>query len=225
MPIRPDLLASIQSALSSTITPNLTTASKGDDIYEAYAWSVVLAAARDQGANITFKDVHGNAVGSSFYFRTSPCEIWWNAHPYCHAELSFIGCPTLEAHVGIYVAGRSMVRHECDVAVLYKVEADLCRAKRVLPRAGKVVLAVECKYYVNSTPGLGLGRAFLGLRDEIKRDNRFFVATSASPSVEKLLSKHTKDYRLRFSPVTPYDVGVMRSLFDQVFATFKAQKM
>jgi hypothetical protein len=225
MPIRPDLLADIQSALSATVTPNLTTASKGDDIYEAYAWSVVLAAARNQGARIAFKDVHGNAVGSSFYFRTSPCEIWWDAYPYCHAELSFDACPTLEAHVGIYVAGRSMVRHECDVAVLYKGEADFCRARRVLPRAAKVVLAVECKYYMNSTPGLALGRAFLGLRDEIQRSNRFFVATSHSLSVEKLISKHTKEYRLKFSPVTPSDVDVIRSSFDQVFATFKAQHM
>jgi hypothetical protein len=198
-------------------------ASQGDDLYEAYVWSIVLDAARNKGATITFKDINGNTVGGSFHFRTSPCEIWWNAHDYCHAELAFAGCPLLEAHVGIYVAGRSMVRHECDVAVLHKTEADVCRLRHVLPRASKVVLAVECKYYMNSTPGLGLGRAFLGLRDEIQKNNRFFAATSHSSSVDKLLSKHTRDYELQFSPVTPHNVGVMRGSFEQVFASFKAQ--
>jgi hypothetical protein len=223
MPIRPHLLANIQQALSRAVTPSLTGASHGDDLYEAYVWSVVIEAARNRGATVTFKEVGGGTVNGSFYFRTSPCEIWWRAHNYCHAEIRFTGCPTLEAHVGIYVAGRSMVRHECDVAVLHKTEADVCRLRRVLPRASKVILAVECKYYMNSTPGLSLGRAFLGLRDEIQKNNRFFAATSHSPSVAKLLSKHTRDYDLQFTPVIPHNVDVMRGSFEQVFSTFKAQ--
>lgn len=223
MPIRANLLANLQQALNATVTPNLTATSHGDDLYEAYVWSIVLEAARTRGATTSFKDVHGNSVTGQFVFRTSPCEIWWDAQNYCHAELAFNGCPELEVHVGIYVAGRSMVRHECDVAVLHKSEADLCRSRHVLPRASKVVLAVECKYYMNSTPGLALGRAFLGLRDEIQKDNRFFVATSHSASVDKLLSKHTRDYDLQLSPVTPHNVDVMRGTFEQVFGNFKAR--
>jgi hypothetical protein len=184
MTIRPGLLANIQNVLSAAITPSLTSGSRGDDLYEAYVWSVVIEAARNKGATVEFRTVSDRAVTKDFYFRTSPCEIWWNAREYCHAEISFPNCPLLEAHVGIYVSGRSKVRHECDVAVLFKDEADICRWRQVLPRAGKVILAVECKYYVNSILGLGLARAFLGLRDEIQRNNRFFIATSHSPSVD-----------------------------------------
>ena len=103
------------------------------------------------------------------------------------------------------------------------LSSDVCRNNHVLPRSSKVVLAIECKYYVNSKPGLALGRGFLGLREEIQRDNRFFIAISHSKSVEKLLAKHTRDFDLMFTPVIPHDVSVMRSVFKSVFAKFKAQ--
>ena|SRR5581483_7007731 len=223
MTIRPGLLASIQAILPTAISPNLNTGSQGDDLYEAYIWSVIVSAAKNKGATIEFKDVSGNPVTTDFIFRTSPGEIWWQSQRYCHAEIQFPNCPILEAHVGIYVAGRSKVRHECDVAVLLKNEADVCRARQVLPRASKVILSVEAKYYVNSTPGLSLGRAFLGLCDEIQRNNRFFIATSHSGSVAKLLAKHTRDFELQFSPVNPHNVEVIRSAFEKVFDSFIAQ--
>jgi hypothetical protein len=223
MTIRPGLLANIQATLSAAISPNLTTHSQGDDLYEAYIWSVILDAARNKGAAVELKDVHGNLVVADFIFRTSPAELWWRSENYCHAEIVFPNCPALEAHVGIYVAGRSKVRHECDVAVLFKSEGDICRARHVLPRPSKVLLSVEAKYYVNSTPGLSLGRAFLGLRDEIQRNNRFFIATSHSNSIAKLLAKHTRDYDLQFTPANPHDVNVMRGAFEKVFESFVAQ--
>jgi hypothetical protein len=37
--------------------------------------------------------------------------------------IAFPNCPELEAHVGIYVEGRSGVLNECDVAVLDRDEA------------------------------------------------------------------------------------------------------
>ena len=103
------------------------------------------------------------------------------------------------------------------------LQSDVCRNNHVLPRSSKVVLAIECKYYVNSKPGLALGGGFLGLREEIQRDNRFFIAISHSKSVEKLLAKHTRDFDLMFTPVIPHNVSVMRSVFESVFAKFKAQ--
>ncbi|WP_159009336.1 hypothetical protein [Bradyrhizobium sp. S69] len=224
MTIRLGLIADIKAALSGALSPNLTAGSNGDDLYEAYIWTVVLDAARNKGATILFKDVFGNNPTSTFYFRTSPGEIWWNSKNYCHAEIQFPTCTPLEAHIGIYVEGRSKVRHECDVAILFKTEADICRSKNALPRASKVIMSVEAKYYVGSTLGLGLGRAFLGLCNEIQRLNRFFIATSPSKSIAKLLSKHTIGFDLGFTPTIPHNVDVMRGLFEKVFANFIAQE-
>jgi hypothetical protein len=223
MTLNSSLLQKIQNILSRAVIPNLTSNSSGDDLYEAYVWSIVIEAAKNKGATVEFKDVNGNAVASDYYFRTSPSELWWSSRDYCHAEIDFPNCPILEAHTGVYVAGKSDVRHECDVAVLHKTEADICRSNHVLPRPSKVLLAVECKYYVNSNPGLGLARGFLGLREEIQRENRFFIATSHSKSVEKLLSKHTRDYELKFTPVIPHNIDVIRGVFEAVFAKFKGQ--
>jgi hypothetical protein len=223
MTIKQDLFDQIESLLPLMATPNLTSRSEGDDLYEAYIWSIVLQAALNKGAAITFHDVNENAITNTFCFRTSPGELWWNSKNYCHARIQFLNCPALEAHTGIYVAGRSNVRHECDVAVLFQSEASICRGNHVLPRSSKVVMAIECKYYMNSKPGLGLARGFLGLREEIQRESRFFIATSHSKSVEKLISKHTRDFDLKFSPTIPHNVDVMRGVFESVFAKFKGQ--
>src|SRR5690349_2731779 len=106
MPLRPGLWAQIQAALGAIPATNLTATSAGADLYEAYVWSLVLRAAQQEGATVTYKD-RGGATPTSFWFRTSPSSIYSNAHPYCHAELQFDGCPILEAHIGIFVSGRS----------------------------------------------------------------------------------------------------------------------
>src|SRR5258705_13058148 len=77
----------------------------------------------------------------------------WIAYPFCEANVagfarcsevgegsiaSFPNCPDLEAHVGIFIAGKSGVAHECDVAVLYSDEACTCRQENAHPRSSQV---------------------------------------------------------------------------------------
>lgn len=119
MPLRTGLLNEIENALGSATNANLSTSSAGADLYECYIWSLVLEAARQEGATIRLLD-RGGRSATSFWFRTSPSSIFSEAHNYCHAELQFPRRPTLEAHIGIYVSGKSRVNHECDVAVLYR---------------------------------------------------------------------------------------------------------
>src|SRR5689334_11022140 len=98
------LLTAIQAALGSTISPSLTSASDTSDIFEAYVFSLILEAARIEGANVYFRDVNGNSP-STFIFRTSPGYIFSRAQPYTHAVIEFSGKPTLETHVGVRVSG------------------------------------------------------------------------------------------------------------------------
>jgi len=221
MPLRPNLWNEIQAVLTGLPTANLTRASVGEDLYEAYVWSLVLRAASNEGATIRLRDRHGNTP-TQFWFRTSPSNIFSTAHNYCHAEIEFGGRPVLEAHIGIYVAGRSRVPHECDVAVLHKSEADLCRSESVQPRSGKVVLTAECKYYINSNIGINLGRSFLGLLNDIYQGDRYFVATSDSPSVSMLFSKHNKEYELGLSPLNPRLEGRLIGSFEKTFRDFRS---
>lgn len=221
MPLRPDMWADIEGVLNGLPSANLATTSSGDDLYEAYIWSLVLQAAVNEGAVVRFRDRTG-ANPTSFWFRTAPSGIFSTAHNYCHAEIEFQDCPILEAHVGVFVAGKSQVAHECDVAVLHKSEADVCRGSLVHPRSGKVVLTVECKYYIGSSVGIGLGRSFLGLIHDIYSGDRFFVATSQSPSVGKLFAKHNKDYELGLSPLNPRLERRLLGSFEKCFRDFKS---
>jgi hypothetical protein len=221
MPLRAQLWNDIQKALAGVPSANLARASAGEDLYEAYVWSLVLEAASNEGASVRLRD-RGGGVPTSFWFRTSPSSIFSTAHNYCHAEIEFTNRPIVEAHIGIFVAGRSQVAHECDVAVLYKSEANICRNSSVHPRSGKVILTAECKYYINSTIGINLGRSFLGLLHDIYTGDRYFVATSVSPSVSMLFSKHNKEYELGLSPLGPRLEGRLRGSFEKTFRDFRS---
>jgi hypothetical protein len=219
--INSELLKAIRGALAGAITPNLTSRSQGADLYEAYVWSLVVEAARNEGANVSFWDVLGNRLRSDFTFRTSPGNIFSQTHPYSHALICFQNCPDLEAHVGIFVAGKSGVAHECDVAVVFGDEANTCRASNVHPRSSQLILAVECKFYVQSSMGIGLARSFLGLTAEIMQENRFFVAVSESDRVERLFAHHRKRWETGISPIDAKQrFARLKGDFEKVFRDF-----
>lgn len=222
MPIEDDMHTKIVDAICNLPITNLSSVSAGEDLYEPYVWSIVLDAAERMGAVISLQDRDG-AAPTSFWFRTQPSGIASTAHPYCHAVIEFDRCPALEAHVGIFVSGRSKVRHECDVAVVLQSEADACRANNAHPRCSKAILTVECKFYVNSTVGIGHGRSFLGLIQDIQNGERYFVATRASSSVSKLFAKHNKEYELGLSPMDIELETRLRGSFEKAFRDYKSE--
>ena len=222
MPLRSDMWNDISHALSMAASASLSAASTGSDLYEAYVWTLVLEAARREGATIRLMTRSGN-LATHFHFRTSPTSIFSTLHDYCHAELHFPLAPVLEAHVGIYVSGKSKVNHECDVAILDQGEANTCRDQCVHPRSSKVLLAIECKYYLSSSLGVDLGRSFLGLIDDIYTDGRFFVSTQHKGSVDRLFSRHKKEFEIGLSPLTPDEEVRLRGSFEKIFRNYQAR--
>jgi hypothetical protein len=177
VPIRQDLLDEIEAALSAGVTTNYSGASAVNDLFEGYVFSLVVAAARAEEARVTFENVNEVAV-TSLVFRTSPGFIYSRAQPYTHARIAFPRCPELEAHIGVFVGGRSGVLHECDVAVIERSEAQICRTEGVHPRSGKLLITLECKFHAG-TLQLGQARSFLGLTEELTKKNR--LNGTASP--------------------------------------------
>lgn len=216
-----DLLAEIQSVLGSSITSSLSTASNASDIFEAYVFCIVVEAAKTEGATILYRDVFWN-IPTTFVFRTSPGYIFSTARPYTHAVLLFPDKPPLEAHVGVRVAGRSGVLHECDVAVIEQAEAETCRQRQVPPRSSKVLVGVECKFY--STPlQLHLARAFIGLTSDLSASQAVFVTNHSSQSAEKLLSARKKIWEHNLTPQSSLEVMRLRHKFQHAFQDFKAK--
>lgn len=222
MPFRSNMQDHISRALDTAVRSNLSAASAGNDLYEAYVWTLVLEAAQNEGATIQLRTRSGRPV-NEFTFRTSPTSIFSETRDYGHAELIFPRAPALEAHVGIYVSGKSKVNHECDVAVLYREEAEICRDQHVHPRSSKVLLAIECKYYLSSSLGLDLGRSFLGLIDDIYTHGRFFVSTQNSGSVDRLFSRHKKEFEIGLSPLAPKEETRLLGSFEKIFRDYKAR--
>jgi hypothetical protein len=220
MSIATDLLNQVQATFGSAISPSLTTFSDTSDIFEAYIFSLVIEAARTEGANVTYRDVNGRSP-TVFVFRTSPGYIFSRNHPYTHAVISFQNKPPLEAHIGVRVLGKSGVLHECDVAVIEQAEAETCRQKQVPPRSSKVLIAIECKFY--STPlQLRLAREFIGLTADLSVVKPVFVTNSSSSSLEKLLSGRGRDWEHNLTPSAREKVMRLRHKFQDVFQHYKA---
>lgn len=158
-----DLIAAIEASLQA-LEPVYRSEADESDLYEAALLALAVEAAKDAGGTILLTN-DGTAPAPVLRFRRSPGNLWSGGFSY--ALVSFAGSPKqLEIHLGVFVTGASGVAHESDVVVLDRGEADRSRAGGVHPRRRGVVAAMEAKHYVAS-PGLGVGRAFLGLAQEL----------------------------------------------------------
>jgi len=90
--VDPALLQEIQTAISTVIGPNIGSFSSASDLFEAYIFSVVLSAARAEGASIAFRDVYGRAA-QRLIFRSSPGFIYSTVHPIHMPLLPFLERP------------------------------------------------------------------------------------------------------------------------------------
>lgn len=218
------LVGQIAAVLGPAIGTNYSAASAANDAFEGYTFALVVRAARAAGATVTFEDNEGSTT-TSLIFRTSPGDIFSPKRKYTHALIELPGCPALEAHVGVKVSGQSKVLHECDVAVIDRHEARICRASRVHPRARKVLIAIECKFHA-STLQLGLARGYLGLAEELTKRNRLLVTNTTSEAAAKMITYHQAgwefDLSSPFSPKAADLEAKIKNVFRNYVATNKA---
>lgn len=222
MPIRPSLLAEIQAALGAATVPSLNSSSAVSDLYEAYLFSLVLTAARTEGGVVSLAGRTGSP--NPFVFRTSPGHIKSKRRNYGYARIRFAGCPELEAHLGVRVSGHSAVPHECDISVLFRDEAELCRGQpnNVAPRSHRVVMAVEAKFYTTDL-ALHLGRGFLGLVRDLSAHNAFFVINRDARSIERLLAHKKQLWEHNVVPNETIAVARLENAFQKAFQNFVAR--
>ena len=224
------MLTEIDNSLGGIPSNYLTGASRDFDIFEGYIFALLLEEADNVGADVLLTDNGGNTPPTTCTFRTGPSSIT-SSDPYTYAVITFPGRrkPTLEAHIGVYIAGKSKVRHECDIALIYQTEVEACRqyhrstSKIALPRSFKVILAIECKYY-DQDLDISLARSFIGLVADCEVDKAFFVTNKASSSPAKLLTKQANQGkrlswqpRIYPNPLDDNDVNRIRGLFKDVF--------
>jgi hypothetical protein len=184
------------------------------DVYEGYAFALVISAAVAAGGQIWYEDRFGNEV-NSLLFRTSPGMLYSVTHPYTHALIDFPGCPLLEVHVGVRVQGRSGVLHESDVLVLLASEAELSWKNEVAPRGSKSIISIECKYYAGHL-SLNLARGFHGLQADLGVKNSYFISNLEAPRIQKYLTYHGRNWERDVVPGSKeagFFVGALREAF------------
>lgn len=221
MGVSDDLLNDIKNSLGATVNPSLTAASAVSDLFEAYTLSLVIEAAKTEGATISYRDPD-DAPATRFVFRTSPGFIWSTTRRYTFAVIDFPGCDELEAHVGVRVEGKSGVLHEFDVSVIERAECIASRNSQLHPKHAKMLFGIECKFYTTAL-NLGLARSFVGLGADVTADRTYFVTNNSSSSLEKLLSARKRKWGNHVFPGSTVDVDRVRSDFQTFFKYFKAR--
>jgi len=213
--------------LGQQVTPSFSTVIEGGDLYEAYIFSLVIRAAVNEGAepaqegSLSFRDPQDN-VTTELRFRRSPGQIYAASQPYTHAVIEFAGKPSLEVHVGIKAIGRLKVPRECDIAVLYRDKAIACRTQRRVPKASEIVLAIECKHV--ETLDLDVASEFLGLASDLRvKEEWFFVSSSSSEGVARMLANDRKQWHQNVLPGEPNNVNRLMYSLQSVFRNFNAK--
>lgn len=135
--------------------------------------------------------------------------------------ITFPGSPEYEAHIGIFVTGKSQVLHECDIAIIDRAEAQKCRFNQVHPRISKVRIVVECKFHT-ATLQLNYGRAFLGLTADLSKENRFLVPNVGSSNIERLASYHKTDWDIGLDLSDSHIRVNLQSRLSRAFRNLKA---
>lgn len=187
----------IPRALPAALTASGSSATAGNDLYEAFLFALVLRAARAEGYTILFENGLGRPP-TTFRLRRSPGRLPTGGD-FTHAVLSPPDSTkgALEVHTGVKVVGRSKVAHEADVLVLPSSVAQRCRELGVDPPCAKANLVVEGKYYAQPVC-LGTGREFLGLDHELRK--AIFAATITSETLVNLLQGAQKRFEVGVLP-------------------------
>lgn len=199
-----ELIAAVEAALT-VLEPAYRGAATESDLYEASLFAVLVQAAQDSGGAVMITN-DGSQPTSALRLRRSPGNLWSGSFSY--GVVTFPNsAKRLEAHLGIYVAGASGVAHECDVALLDEIEANRSRIGGVHPRRRGLVASIEAKHYVTS-PGIGVGRGFLGLSAELgqKKCSLGFPAKSSS-SLAALIARKPSEC---FDELRPGDAAASR---------------
>ena len=161
--------------------------------YEVYVLSLCVEAVRRAGGTAVLAGIKTGANPSPVVFRGAPGSM-----ASMNQNFAFVDCglkgKQFEIHVDVEYEGTSGALHEIDVSVCSKEHANAVRSTNGTPKTdgNKLLVALECKFY-ESTPGVTLGRTFVGLVSDCGT-LRFhaFVANLLSDKLKMYFSKKSR---------------------------------
>lgn len=214
-----EMLADLNATMAGVTVP-FTTASAADNVYEAYVFSLVVAAAAESGGRISYYDRFANEV-KDLVFRGSPGLLHARGRRFTHAVIRFGQAPPIEVHLRVKVRGTSGSDGECDILIIDSHTADTSRHKDAVPKGSSCELAIECKYYLVPLP-IEAATAFSGRSGDRSSLNALFAANRASPQVSKFLWNKKWMFELGLLPSTR-QVAYLKALVRETFKKYTAK--
>jgi hypothetical protein len=131
--------------------------------YEAYVLSLCVEAVRRAGGTARMKGILSGLDPSPVVFRGAPGSMASRNQDFAYASCALKG-KRFELHVDVEYQGTSGAPHEIDVSMCDEDHAQAVRNTYGMPKTegNKLLMAFECKFY-DKTPGVTLGRTFVGL--------------------------------------------------------------
>lgn len=152
--------------------------------YEAYIWALCKRAVERAGGNAVLTGILSGQNPSPIVLRGSPGSMSSTAQNYCYIDCELHG-KQFEIHLDVQYEGSSKATHEIDVSIYDHEGADMVRNTGRLPRSGKLLLAIECKFYTAAPVNTVQGREFVGLiRDFTKTRMNVFASNQATQNLK-----------------------------------------
>lgn len=222
MSINTALLDKINQQLKQSLNPDLQTARDIEDWFKFYIFNIIIKAARNEGALVYYQDVLKRNP-ETLVFRRRAGQIYDLTQPYTHAVIEFEQKPPLEIHLGVKIHGRLRVLYDCDVCVVYKMEAESCRTNKREPRASRIFMAINCQHYASELR-LEFAQTFIAFSSELRvAGDCYFVSNSSSPAVGKLLASRKRKWEYDIVPSESNNVNRLMYEFQTKFKDFKAR--
>jgi hypothetical protein len=207
----PQELASLQAAITALLDLpavgqllqlNSNTCERA---YEAYVFSLSCEAVRRSGGSVQIRGIRSGASPNPIVFRGAPGNMASRDQDFAYARC-LLNQRRFEIHVDVEYQGSSGALHEIDVSVCDEDHANAVRQTNGTPRANShnLLMAFECKFY-ESTPGVVLGRTFVGLTSDCTGLRlKGFVANVPSEKLGQYFSKSTRpEPFLGLNPLDP----------------------
>jgi len=161
--------------------------------YEAYVLSLCVEAVRRAGGTAELKGILSGANPNPVVLRGAPGSMASRNQNFAFASCALRN-KRFEFHVDVEYQGTSGAPHEIDVSMCDEVHAEAVRNTNGRPKAdgNKLLMAFECKFY-ESTPGVSLGRTFVGLISDCGALRlKAFVANLTSEKLGLYFSKSSR---------------------------------
>jgi len=178
------------SAAKQILTLNSNTCERA---FEAYVFCLCCDAVRRAGGTVILTGIQSGPDPKVIAFRGAPGSMASNSQDFVYADCT-LNQRRFEIHVDVEYQGTSGALHEIDVSFCDHRHASAVRSTAATPKAigNKLLLAFECKFY-ESSPGVSLGRTFVGLVSDCGALRlKGFVSNLPSEKLNQYLSKTTR---------------------------------